>query len=343
MANRNSSNNSTDRTLRTVLLVLLAALMLAYAFIATYKHEANPGKWWPNNKVEQPDKGGDDAGAGNNDVIVSDDGAESPLKLKLTRIATPLAGTATPVGGDHMSYKLTAELTPANTTDKLDIALSGTDASKITLAHEDGAFEATLTVTSAFSNTVTLTATVRNRNISKSISLDYLAKPKSMNSNGATVRISDFSGSYQIKMTDKDYDVGSIKPTKITGTVTFTWASAISNPLSKYGFNQTKTYTYDLANPTNLTVNIMDFLTSSSGVDEAQLKYDLYWAIRAVDDQNVCIGTVSFTGNYYALVNGVETNCGSFTSEETDFEVGSIEDLQTPATNMDIGGNILFY
>lgn len=297
------------------------------------------------------------------DIIASEaDNKASPLSIKLERII-PRAGAATPVGSDHMSYKLTATYDGESTTDKLDLSIAWANPSSswandksvedyLQLTHEDGAFEATVTALQAYGETIVLTGKIRNREISKSINLDYLAKPKTINDDNSTVLLDNTSGTFRIKMTDNDYDIGSVKPSKITGTVTFELESSIYNALIAKGWTdlqQTKSYTYDLLNPTDLNANIDQFMNRTLSSDELKdFNYDLYWVLfDAFDGENGCVFSATFEGNYYAMVSGVETACGQIDNytcnNRFDVEFNSYEDLQTPLNDFDLGGDILFH
>lgn len=294
-------------------------------------------------------------------IIVSDDHTASAMSIKLERLVAPMSSE--PVAPEsHLSYKITATYEGESTTDKLDLSVAWKNPSStwatgknvtdyLQLQHEDGAFEAIATAKQAYGETIVLTGKIRNREITKSINLDYLAKPKSINDNDG-VNLNSLSDTFQLKMTDKDYDVGSVKPSKITGTVTLQLDSSIYNELTGKGWTdlqRTKTYDYDILNPTDIEGNIEQFMTRTLSPDELKtFKYDLYWVLYNLGGGgNVFVYTAEFNGNYYAMINNAETLCGQINFENSDCRVDvealAYEDLQTPLTDFDFGGDILFW
>lgn len=337
--------------------VVVALLVLIYCITSAVKGVWNPLKWG-GNSTQQEQPGGD---LNTNDgLIITDDGEASALSIKVTRIAAPISSE--PVSPEnYLIYKITATYEGESTTDKLDLSVAWANPSStwatgkqlapyFELQHEDGAFEAIATAKQAYGETIVLTGKIRNREITKSINLDYLAKPESIN-NDSPVNLNSLSDSFQLKMTDNDYAVGSVKPSKITGTLTLTLDGTIYKALRAKGWTdlqQTKSCTYDLLNPTDLIGNIEQFMSRTLSAEELKtFKYDLYWALyNAYDGEGGLIFNAEFSGNYYAMVNGSETLCGQINSMNCncsiDIEVDSYEDLQTPLTDFDFGGDILF-
>lgn len=266
------------------------------------------------------------------DIIFSvDEDNASSLKLTVLNPAAPFAGVSTPVGNTHTSYTLTAELTPANTTDKLDLELSGVDADKITLDHEDGAFEAILTVNEAFSNTVTLTGTIRNRDISDSIKLDCLAKPQSINGN-KSITLQSLSDTFEFQMYESDFSIGSLAPHRILLGLDLLLPTEIYDSLISKGYaiQQSKQLMLDeiIANGNEIdisetlfqktiAVNIDQFLREElSGSALDKFNADLHDTLKEICGEDPLTLSLSGFGSYFAMVNGVETYCGEFTATQ---------------------------
>ena len=331
------------------------AFLLAFVIIVGLCMQLfGKGKVKPSEWLSKPEQA-NELLAENEDIIVSGENGDnaSPLKLGIVRMANPIASATS-----GTSYKVTATMTPANTTDKLDMLLRGEDSSKVKLDHADGAFEATVTVVEAFSKTVTLEATVRNRDISTSIKLDYLSKPE----NKPDYRVEDITDDADFDASKLTYSTGSVKPTRLQGTVTVTLWSSIYDKLKAKGWTDLKqsyTFTYDGSTTADDSTGfgIWNFnLFFASSVNSSRLndfKYDMYWALYELNGNSAVISSsygmrvadVNFSGTAYYTLNGVETSCGTFSCDgsPSTFYIKSFSGIAIPATNASLGGNLLFY
>lgn len=330
-------------SIKSILLGIVAFLIIAGVFVgALFIGRATV-------KIPEPEAT-EEAGT----IVVSDDGKPSALSIRVERIVAP--ASAEPVSPDsHLSYKITATYDGDRTTDKLDLTAAWENPSSawatgkqldtyFKLDHEDGAFEATATALQAYGETIVLTGTLRGTQITKSINLDYLAKPTQFN-NGSSAGASSFSGTIQLGMGNSDYNVGSVKPTKISGTLTLRIPTDVYNAMQDKGWDylqQTKDFDYDLLAPHAINVNMQQFSTQEiSGSQLDKFNDDLYWTLTELLDGDDFSYTMTFSGTYYAMVGGVETACGQLNYSD-DCYIHSYEDLASHLDDFDFGGDILF-
>ena len=350
------------KTLRGLIAFILVAIIIVGLVIASGIGSSVDGKWFQNGDVQtwfdswgQGTKDDKDFAAffpGDGILAEGDGNTESEIKLTMTKIAP----VATAENGSHTTYKVTAKVTPENTTDKLDMALSGAEASKVTLVHEDGAFEATVTVNTPFSSTITLTATIRERGISKSIKLDYLGKVKGAKNNHQLGGILDNEDDDFDELNYYNFSVGSVTPTRLQGSLVMSWSDEIYNAMVLKGWSDlnqsnkgwTVRVTSEGAGNSVSYFELGSFFSSGlEGSRLTQFKSDLYNVLYSKygaphDGGNYKIGTVTYTLTNYYTLGGTEYDCGVSTFS-VDCIVDNYGDVGVHASDVELGGDILFY
>ena len=339
--------------------VLIFAMIAGVCLQVFGKGKAKPTEWF--NKTEQSEDLPD------SDIIVSeDDEAASPLKLSVKKMAAQ-----TTAADDHTTYEITATLTPANTTDVVDMSIAWASSNSANISeymkldHADGAFTAIVTALKPFTTTINLTAKVRDRDITKTIKLDYFSVYADFTWFASDTEVSGVSRSL-----GSDFGVGyyfenvygSIPPSKIELKAEINFADSIKSTLVGKGFNVdtvTKSCFLDYNNKDHglsgydemiffkhewfsLDPNIL-----FPGNSKQSFYNAIYNAIPKASNskESHVLYSIKFEMTFYITSGGkeiaipLEYNDG----DSSIFRVLDLSSLATPATNMDIVDDLVFW
>ena len=284
------------------------------------------------------------------DFVVTDDDVENPIKLMVAPIATATAE-------EHKSYQITAKLTPSYTTDVVDMSIAwqgsgiGNIGEYVKFEHAEGALTAKATVLQPYTTTILLTATVRDRGITKTIKLDYLKHIDECYFLRNTVQT--IHDEYVVDCTLLE---GSIYPSKIEVSVSIDFHSKIKSAISGKGFN------VDTYKATTKLYNFVDeylegkyqypFTTESWIQAEPQYLFtknqnnyqafhaSIYNAAKNADTTKLYEYHIDVT--YYVLSGGKEVVAGTYDYDDF-LAVQDLSGLAIPATGMEVGDDVVFW
>lgn len=341
--NNKKTNVSNGKIAKAVGAVLMAGVLLGGG-IAIGWGDATDWSYKKSSVIEQvqPGTSDDEGNMAGTDIVVADEDPASPMKLIVKKMAAP-AGVAE----EHMSYQVTAELTPSDSTDLVDMSIAWASENSeniseyLQLDHADGAKTATVTALKPYSTTINLTATVRGRDISKSIKLDYLKKIKDTNftSDGG-----NFGDAAYVGFSADCFDKGSIYPSKVVVEVES--KLKLASALTQKGFKvKSKKNQITFDNETDWTTVQKNMLYTfglslfNDGNNETDFSAEIYRLYDSLDEDLII---VEYTTIYYVICQGDEVLV-SADSSKTDFYLAK-SNFTIPASDMNFGtGNCVFF
>ena len=356
----NKKKSGAEKIAKAICALFLVAIMLGGGIVLGYgsatdwkykrvtetKKEQSDDKK-PGNEQDKDDNKDNGSKDKVGDIVVTGDGEQTgPLSLSVKRMTDAPSAE----GENHTVYQVTAVLTPANTTDVVDMSIvwareNSADISEyMKLDHKDGALTATLTSLKPFSTTINLTATVRGRDISKTVKLDYLKKIGNYIEHKEGTNLGDY---VTIDFNGSCFSAGSIYPSKLALNCEIKINNSVESKLTEKGLKVKSTInhtTLENNSEDNLDYEFGDwqpYVLSlelfNDGNDETVFRNAFYDAIE--DEGDFILVTITIT--YYTKMQGQDIVAGSFIGS-FDTEI-SRTSLAIPATSMEFSDDLVFW
>lgn len=277
------------------------------------------------------------------DGAVVTDGESSGLRLMSARIAKADYEEYGIAGQAESATVLTATFTPEATTNKAVTWTCDDTSGKVTVTPVAGnPLQATVTVTGAFGQTVTITCTSQaNPSVKATAKVEYVKSVTAVQNNYDVTSIKDdFEvGGYN------SFGIGTLTPTSFSGNVTMTLDTDLYTYLKARhsGLVQSATLsqgTDEITAASGYNVNLLFGEIPQSEWESVYEDIALYYY--GWEEEYMIIGTLSYD-DVHCYYNGIETSYHEGSLVETDMIVNSFEDITVNPTGITLNiGTVIF-